>query len=505
MKELWRQLVAIWSGGTPSQRVMASLSGVVAVVGVVASIYLATRPDFALLFGNLEPTDAAMIVEQVRDAGVVADVRDGGRSVYVPRDRVSEMRMNASAGGLPRGGNEGWELFDNSTFGVSDYVQNINYRRALQGELARNIESFEAVERAAVNISRPKRSPFVGDDTRPKASVIVHTRGSRTLSAENVRAITHLVSGAVEGLPADEVRVVDGRGRLLTDGESDTLAAAADKQLEFRVREEEVRRERAQAMLDRMQIKADVRVAVEVEFQNIRETSELFEPKGTVLSETVQSRTMKPAGSSAGPAGTEAKISGVAASSGGPMPTEENDETTTTTYGTGRRVTSQDIQSPRVRRLAVSLVVHADHNDRLSEIEELVKAAVLFDETRDDQLRSMVHEFTVGDVVEAPVDEGVPWIVQVVLERVVQVAGVLGALFLLFRMLRGAESKRVAREAVASIPSPTSALAAERVEPEAVEEIFSGASLKESVRSTIESDPGTATRVLRSWLKGEAN
>ena len=120
-------------------------------------------------------------------------MRNDGRDVYVPRAQVSELRMLVSADGLPRGGGRGWELFDTSSFGVSDFVQNVNYRRALQGALERDIGSFDAIEAASVNISTPQRSPFLGDEIAPKASVMVRVRPGRSLAAQNVQAITHLV------------------------------------------------------------------------------------------------------------------------------------------------------------------------------------------------------------------------------------------------------------------------------------------------------------------------
>lgn len=503
MKELAEQLRRIWTGGSATQRTLGVLSLLVVLLGVAASAWLATRPDWALLFGNLEPADAGAVVEQVRAAGVEAEVRDGGRSVWVPRAQVSEMRMQASAAGLPRGGASGWELFDNARFGVSDYVQNVNYLRALQGELARDIGSFEGVERASVNITRPKRSPFASQDEKPKAAVIVHTRGGRVLGGENVRAIAHLVSGAVEGLDPGDVRIVDGKGRVLSEGEEDTLAAIADRQLGFRLKEEDVRRRRAQEMLDRMQVQADVRVAVEVEFRHIRETSERFDPQGTVLSQTTTSRTSRPASAAAGgPAGIEAKVQeGLNLPSGGGGASEEIDESETTTYGTGRKVTTQNIDSPEVKRLSVSLVVHEDHRAQVGEIEELVKAAVLFDSARGDRISSMVHAFETPATAPGPEAEPLPPFVTLLIERGVQVLGVLGALFLVLRVLRTGERQSVPTLTTEPVTHhgalPAAAPVAER-EPESLP-----LTLRDLVSENVRTNPGTATRVLRSWIHGE--
>jgi len=512
VKQLLSQLGQIFAGGTPAQRLLAVLGGLVVLLGIGASIYLSTRPDYGLLFGNLDPSDASAVVEEVRAAGVVAEVRGGGRDVFVPRKSVSEMRMLVSAGGLPRGsGGAGWELFDKSSFGVSDFVQNVTYRRALQGALARDIQSFEAVESASVNITRPKRSAFLRDDRRAKASVIVRTRSGRKLSDENVQAIAHLIAGAVEGLDSGDVKVMDSKMRLLSEGAGDSLAAHAGKQLEFRLREEEVRQRRAQGMLDRMQIKADVRVAAAVEFQEIKETSETIDPEGTVaLSETIENRSSRPASGGGGPAGTESKIKEGLSLPSSELQMEESDEKITTSYAASRKVRSQNINSPKVSRLSVSLVLHQQHADRLAEVEGLVKAAVGFDESRSDTLRSMVHEFeTAADL--PPLEEEVgSALLSMLLERGVQVVGILGALFLLLKILRSAERKSSARAAPAALgPHELHGLRAEfaaqqkeEAAAQAPERPAAPATISELVKQTVSADPGAANRVLRTWING---
>ena len=511
MKQLFSQLSEIWTGGTPTQRMLGLLSGLVVLLGIGGSVYLSTRPDFALLFGNLDPSDASAVVEEVRGAGVEAQVRGGGRDVFVPRESVSEMRMLVSAGGLPRGaGGAGWELFDKSSFGVSDFVQNVTYRRALQGALARDIQSFEAVESASVNITRPKRSAFLSGDRNPKASVIVRTRNGRQLSEENVQAIAHLIAGAVEGLDSSDVKVMDAKMRVLTEGDDDSLAAHADKQLQFRMREEEVRQRRAQEMLDRMQIKADVRVAAELEFQEIKETSETVDPQTVPLTETVENRSSKPADSGrGGPAGTEAKVKDGLSLPSGDGQIEESDEKITTTYTTSNRVVrSQNINTPKIKRLSVSLVVHQDHGERLAEIEDLVKAAVAFDESRNDTLRSMVHDFETA-LDETPVEEeGGTALLEMMLERGVQVIGILGALLLLLKILKSVDRK----PSVATSQHPGNA--SEQATMEAVaraeqarvaeeqEVVATPITLNDIVRDTVSADPRAANRVLRTWING---
>lgn len=515
MKELLEQLASIWTGGTPTQRALAVLSAVVVALGVSASVYLSTRPDFALLFGNLEPADAAEVVERVRATGIEARVEDGGRSVYVPRESVAEVRMLVSAAGLPRGGSKGWELFDDSAFGVSEFVQNVNLRRALEGELARSIRSFESVEDASVKISAPRRSPFIGDDRHAKASIVITPRAGRALSHENVSAIEHLVAGAVEGMQAEHVRVIDTHGRVLSQTHDDPLAAAAGSQLDYRMKREAERRGTAQEMLDRMGVVADVRVALELDFQQVSETSEKYDPTGTVLTETLDNQTTKPATvSNGGPAGSEAKIDGTALPSSGMM-TEENKETITSTYGVGKTVRSQQRLTPEVQRISVSLVVHKEHEDRMAEIVDQVKAAVGFVEGRDN-LKSMAHEFKIPEELPETAVEPDSTLVKNIAERVIQLLGILGALYLVLRILKtvdrratitattaaGTTAPRAPGEPQTAAAGGPQATAGRTVDAPPLE----SPRVEDQVRQSIERDPAAAARVLRGWLhEGEPN
>lgn len=530
MKQLFQQITAIWSEGTKTQRALAVLSVLVIGGGVLASTWLASRPDNALLFGNLEPSDAAAVVEEVRGAGVVAELRDGGRSVYVPRDQVAEMRVLVSSAGLPRGNGSGWELFDKSSFGVSDFEQTVTYKRALEGELARSVSAFDAVESARVSITKPKRSPFVTEREAAKASVMVRTRSGMQLSRDNVASIKHMIAGAVEGLDPDLVSVMDTKGRMLAEPGSDSLVHSASEQLELRREMESLVESKAQAMLDQVGVAAVVRVALDIDFQQIRQTSETFSPEGRVAQERVDSSKSRPAGASEGPVGTGSKVDdGLSLpSASATLAQSEDQETIETTYKLDRTVKSEEMTSPVVRRMTVSLVLGREFEDRAERIQDIVKTAVGFDDTRGDRIEWMPHEFSA-------LEEGLPeeeiagppmWLM--LAERGIQVLGVLGALFLVFRVLKLADRSRGAAPTAAAaaaaggaldvvagedgpelveevVPAGAAAGKAETVELDADEIAASheagGPSIQELIKNTIATDPAAATRVLRAWLR----
>ena len=197
-------------------RKKGALLGALAL-GVVAMVLIfawAERPDYSLLFTNLSAEDSGQIAQKLQELKVPYKATEGG--IMVPKDKVYELRMQMAAAGLPQGGSVGFELFDKVEFGTTDFVQKLNYRRALQGELQRSIGALSEVERARVQVSIPERSLFQSDKFKPKASVLVKLRPGRRLSDDSVQGIVHLVSSSVEGLDPRDVTVVDSNGAMLT-------------------------------------------------------------------------------------------------------------------------------------------------------------------------------------------------------------------------------------------------------------------------------------------------
>lgn len=518
MKQILEQMKQIWTGGSPTQRALGVLSLLVLVVGIGGGVWYASRPDFTLLFGGLDPADAASIVDEVKKAGVAAEVRGGGTAVYVPRDRVDEMRMIAASAGLPKSSGSGWELFDKSSFGVSDFVQNLNFLRALQTELARAIEQFEAVDTATVQITRGKPSAFVSQDKSAKASVILATRSGRVLSGENVRAITNLVAGAVEGLDPANVSVTDTKGRLLSEAGERSLALNTGSQVEYQQDYEEYLRRKAQELLDVAQIQGTVTVRLKLDFQHVRQTSEKFDPTGTVTSETIESRNSN--NGTTGPGGalsTKDQISGQTSSAPSGETSTETEETTKTEMKVGRTVTSEENATPKIERMFISLVLHDSQKDLLKQVEELVKSTVGFETQRGDVMSSLTkaYEVTATPVGDAP--ESAPVWPQLV-ERGVEILGILAALFVLFKLIKMLEAKPA--PALTAEQLAARVAAGDQVEEEeqqvypppislsevADQAVKQGATLPDVVRATVKADPVAATRVLQNWLHdGERN
>ncbi|MDT0632360.1 flagellar basal-body MS-ring/collar protein FliF [Rubrivirga sp. S365] len=271
----------------PRQR--ATLAAVVAggVALLMAVGYWASRPDYALLFGGLDAQNAAAIVERLQGDGVTYDLRDGGTAVFVPRDEVYELRLQFAAEGLVSDGIAGYELFDEGTLGMTDFMQKVSYKRALEGELARTVMNVQGITGARVHLVLPERNPFRDRQVSASASVVLHL-GTGAPGRDQVDAIAALVGGAVEGLSPSNVTVVDDQGTLLSNPSDSADGSLSSSQLQHQQAVEEHLAEQGQSMLDRVlgPGRAIVRVAANLDFSTTVTDVQRIDPESsTILSE----------------------------------------------------------------------------------------------------------------------------------------------------------------------------------------------------------------------------
>jgi flagellar M-ring protein FliF len=274
-----------WGSLSGSQRALvASFAAVLFMVIAISSV-LVSRPKYAVLYSNLDPADAGQIVERLREQKVPYKLSQGGRTIEVPASKVYDVRLNLASEGLPQTGNVGFEIFDKYNFGMTDFAQQMNYRRAVQGELERTISQLNGVEQARVHLVIPQERLFERDRQEPTASVVLKLKHGTTPSEEEVSAVVHLVSSAVEGLKPENVTVVDTRGRLLSsaanrlgaDGASPVLTGTA---LKLQQQYEQHLQDELQTMLDKAFGigKAVVRVRAELDFSSKETQRELIQP-----------------------------------------------------------------------------------------------------------------------------------------------------------------------------------------------------------------------------------
>jgi flagellar M-ring protein FliF len=270
---------------TINQRMVILVALAGSVAGLIALTLWTQQPDMQVLFTNLGSEDAAAIIDKLKEAKVPYETTGGGSTVLVPSEQVHDLRLQLATQGLPHGGGVGFEIFDRTSIGMSEFVQKLNYRRALQGELARTIAQMPEVERARVHLAIPERRLFASEQEKARGSVILTLRNGQQLSQAQVQGVIHLVSSSVEGLQARDVTVVDGHGRMLSATAMDETSGLTNAQLDYQRSIEKDVETRIQTMLERIvgPNKAVVRVSSLVDFRKVETTEERYDPNSQVV------------------------------------------------------------------------------------------------------------------------------------------------------------------------------------------------------------------------------
>ena len=278
-----------------AQRVMF-VGLMVVIITIVGSIfYWSQKTDYTLLFGGLQPEVAQEIVAELNGQGVSYELKDGG-TIYVPDDQVYELRMQLAAlGGSSATDVKGYELFDSNSLGMTDFMQQVNKKRALEGELARSINSLDQVEFSRIHLVLPERSPFEEASVEASASVILNLQRGNKLEKDQIEGITALIAGSVESLEAGNVTVLDQAGNRLTDEiDYEGEFGFGSTQMQLRQKTEAYLTNRGQTMLDRVLGAGNsiLRVSVEHNFDRLLRESDLIDPDSrTVISEESREQT----------------------------------------------------------------------------------------------------------------------------------------------------------------------------------------------------------------------
>jgi flagellar M-ring protein FliF len=255
------------------------------ITGFLLMFFWANQDNYQILFSNLSPGDGNAIVAELKKKNVPYKVEANGSIILVPEEKVYELRLSMAGDGIPSGGNVGFEIFDHTDFKTTKFVQELNYRRALQGELSRTINQFKEVKSSRVFIVIPEESLFIEDKKDASASIQLDLRVN--LPPEKLSAIVHLVANAVEGLEPEHVTVVDTKGRLIFKGGTggSSSSGLSGSQLDYKKKIENQIKENVQTMLERIVgiNKAIVRVNAEVDFDKITLNEEEYDPTTTAV------------------------------------------------------------------------------------------------------------------------------------------------------------------------------------------------------------------------------
>ncbi len=448
---------------------IATVGAAVATLGLIAAVvYYGSQPEYGVLFADLKPADAQTIVEKLKAANVPYAISNNGTTVQVPTDKISELRLQMASSGVLSGGHVGFDLFDKTSFGATDFAQQVNYRRAIEGELAKTLEGMDEVEQARVHLTPKHESVYTEKEEGAKASVMLRVKQGKELSNERTDAIVSLIASAVEGLDPSGISVMDTRGRLLTAAGRGGTGAFSDAgafhaQLEAKQKFESETAARIVSLLEPITGEGHVRadVSADVDFSKIEQTEEKYDPNSKVVrtqestQETRNSNVKNPAGivgarandPTAAPAQspTPAPSPGAAAAAStgdtrsSHSETNEIDRTVKKTIGGTGRVNRMTV-SVLLDHKNIEGVATARTPEEIKQIQELVSAAVGTDNARGDVVVVQTMPFNKPQL-DAGAGGGASWLErnkQLVASAVKYGTLVAIALLLLFFVVRPA-------------------------------------------------------------------
>src|SRR5579884_693916 len=546
------QLKKLLATLTLQQKIGTGLAAIFIVGALAGLVHWNHERDFRPLFTGMSPEDAAAIVQKLKENGVDYRIAENGSSVLVPGAKLDELRLEMAGAGLPKTGRIGFELFDKTNLGITDFTEHVNYRRALEGELERSIRALSEVEQARVHVTFPKDSVFVDSREPAKASVLIHLRPGAHLTPQNVLAITNLIASAVEGLAPENVSVLDMQGNLLRRPHKPGLDGGdmSEAALDYKRQIEKDLVAKVESTLDPLLGVGKFRVGVsaDCDFSTSDQSDEIYDPTHSAMTNSQKSEDVAGLSQNIGVPGTPANLPRATsrpATSCTPMVSRRTENIS---YETSRTVRHVKTPQGGLKRISASLLLDQDVQwqgtgkqrkrvlvppspEKLKAIHDVVAAVLGIVPERGDQLviESLPFEETLEVENAQPGANGQPDSTSVhpaplwADRRVLIGAGaglvlLIGAVFFLLRRRKAAPAPQPAipaalpkgpsREELQQAREQEAARAIEQASialdeklraqlPAATQTIEA---LRIRVREHVQKDPKVVAGVLRSWL-----
>jgi flagellar M-ring protein FliF len=499
---------------------------------IVTAAIWGTQPDYRVLFSNISDKDGGAIVAQLSQMNIPYRYSEGGGALLVPADKVHEARLKLASQGLPRGGNVGFEVMDGQKFGVTQFQEHINYQRALEGELARSIQSLSSVQAARVHLALPKQSVFLREQQKPSASVILTLHPGRFIDQNQVAGITHLVSASVSDLSPKQVSILDQNGTLLSAQADASSAQNHDPtQLNYVREVEDGLSRRIIGLLEPLVGRESVRaqISADIDFTQVESTAETFAPnqgpdaKASIRSQTTLEANNPANGLGGGVPGAlsntpatpqTAPISGASPAGGAAAATNNGRREAVTNYEVDKTVRRIRNQTGTVKRVTAAVLInHRKSVDadgkvtyapiaeaEMTQIQALVREAIGFNKERGDSINIVNAPFSQEPVVAA---SEIAWWkdpanISLGKEIGKGLAILAGLLIVVFGVIRPAINS--AANAIASAPSEPRLLPNQDPSTPALPSPGGPATQVDRVREIAKNDPAIVANVVRQWV-----
>jgi flagellar M-ring protein FliF len=524
MQESLKKILDPFMALPPAKRWL--VGGVVALslAAFAALIIVANKTDYRPLFANLTTEDAGDIVKKLKEQKVPYRLSSDGKAILVPVDKVYDLRLTRASEGLPQGGGVGYEIFDRKNFGMTEFVQKLNYQRALQGELSRTISQLAGVESARVHLVMPEKSLFKESEKPATASIVLKLKGGKTLRDNDVQGVVHLVASSVEGLDPEHVTILDGKGKVLSrSGTQDAASKMTSTMQETQRNFEKSTEERLQSLLDKVVGggKSVARVSATFNFKQVEKLEERYDPEAAAVRS--EQRTEEKGASSAitGIPGVQTNLGrNQQAAAAGPTGSSKSDETLNYEIS---RSTSRTVEPVgALSKVSVAILVDGKYEaaaagkdgkggkakyvprtpDELQKIEALVKSAVGFNTERGDQVT--VANIPFQETEDAASTAGDGWwnapVFMALTKNLLIGIGFFALLLLVIRPLLKSVGAGGA-PTFESFESPEDQIQ-QMIEAQR-KQLSSQAAVQTELINKVKSEPYQASQVIKNWLENK--
>jgi flagellar M-ring protein FliF len=523
-KAIFGRIIESINAMSQGRKIALFLSGALIISGFLVILLWSSKEEYQILFSNLSPDDASLIVERLKEQKIPYEITGGGTVLKVPSRFLYETRLDMASQGLPKGGTIGFEIFDQSKIGTTEFVQRINYRRALQGELARTISQLKEVEAARVHLVVPKQSIFTSEQERARASVMVKLKSGSRLSKRQVQGIVHLVASSVESLDPSDVTVVDQRGEILSGGSSgNDISSIANSQLEYRQGVERDLEKRIESMLEKVlgPGKAIARVSAIIDFRQVEKKEEQFDPENVAIrsEQRIEETYIGAGGKAEGVPGAMSNLSGAGKAQGGKNQSDTAMKKNETINYELNRITSRIVEpTGSITRLSVAVLIDGSYEkkegseapvykprtqEEMKKYEEIVKKAIGFNQERGDQVEVQNIPFEKVESVEEGGMASSGFDLNIYLPFVRHaVTGLLIILFLLFIVrpfVKGLRGSYLPHHGPAQLEPPSSRLAELQCDKE-TKALDSPIDKEKLIVDMAQKDPDQIAGIIRKWL-----
>lgn len=423
LKKLFEQIQSFLSKQTPKKKLAIGLVmlGIVTAIGIL--FMWAGNTSYVTLMTNLGPEDSTHIIRLLREKHIPFKVDPSGKTISVPQESLYEFRLELATSGLPQTGVVGYEVFDKQSLGTTSFVQKMNQKRALEGELMRSINAIRGVKRSRVHLAIPQKSTFIEDQKKSTASVVIDLEAGTVLSEKQVFGIGNLVSRAVEGMDINDVVVMNAEGKILSKNSNDPLSATTATQLDYEQKLEGDFERRIESVLSKVVGEGHVvaKVTADLDFSQVNETQTIYDSDGAAV-RSVEKHNDSMNGTRPGPygvSGSSANNPGQTPSANGEVKTETVKSNEVTNYEVPQTVKRTLKSTGTIKRLSVAIVIDGKKvkstdkdgkvtarveswsPEKLKEFTDIASSAVGLDKKRGDTLEIKNIEFTTEDFEEA--------------------------------------------------------------------------------------------------------